>query len=72
MSNESSFSFQLPLADQNAISRPLAVLEVRLLGKLEIKSDAKPVTITSRPAQSLFAYLILRVGTNPTACRINF
>jgi len=39
------------------------MLEVRLLGKFEIKSDGKPVAITSRPAQSLFAYLILSAGT---------
>ncbi|HMD81517.1 MAG TPA: BTAD domain-containing putative transcriptional regulator, partial [Anaerolineales bacterium] len=39
------------------------MLEVRLLGKFEIKNDRKPVTITSRPAQSLFAYLILHAGT---------
>ena len=39
------------------------MLEVHLLGKFEIKSDGKPVTIPSRPAQSLFAYLILSAGT---------
>jgi len=39
------------------------MLEVRLLGKFEVKSDGKPVAITSRPAQSLFAYLILSAGT---------
>jgi DNA-binding SARP family transcriptional activator len=39
------------------------MLEVRLLGKFEIKSDGKPVAITSRPVQSLFAYLILNAGT---------
>src|SRR6266511_144215 len=39
------------------------MLEVRLLGKFEIKRDGKPVAISSRPAQSLFAYLILNAGT---------
>jgi len=39
------------------------MLEVRLIGKFEIKYDGKPVTISSRAAQSLFAYLILSTGT---------
>jgi predicted ATPase/DNA-binding SARP family transcriptional activator/Tfp pilus assembly protein PilF len=39
------------------------MLEVRLLGKFEITCDRKPVQITSRAAQSLFAYLILSAGT---------
>ncbi|MEO5886244.1 MAG: BTAD domain-containing putative transcriptional regulator, partial [Anaerolineales bacterium] len=39
------------------------MLEIRLLGKFEIERDGKPVAITSRPAQSLFAYLILTAGT---------
>jgi predicted ATPase/DNA-binding SARP family transcriptional activator len=39
------------------------MLEVRLIGKLDIKSDGKPVIISSRIAQSLFAYLILTAGT---------
>jgi predicted ATPase/DNA-binding SARP family transcriptional activator len=39
------------------------MLEVRLIGKFEIKSDGKPVILSSRVAQSLFAYLILTVGT---------
>src|SRR5215510_13148252 len=38
------------------------MLEVRLLGKFEIKRDKKLITISSRPAQSLFAYLILNAG----------
>ena len=38
------------------------MLEVRLLGKFEVKSEGKPVAIPSRPAQSLFAYLILSAG----------
>jgi non-specific serine/threonine protein kinase len=40
------------------------MLEVRLLGKFEIKRDKKLITISSRPAQSLFAYLILNAGTS--------
>src|SRR6185295_1460554 len=39
------------------------MLEVRLLGKFEVKRNRKPVTISSRAAQSLFAYLILSAGT---------
>ncbi|HET9588054.1 MAG TPA: tetratricopeptide repeat protein [Anaerolineales bacterium] len=38
-------------------------LEVRLLGKFDVRQAGKPVAITSRPAQSLFAYLILSAGT---------
>jgi predicted ATPase/DNA-binding SARP family transcriptional activator len=39
------------------------MLEVRLIGKFDIQRDGKPVTISSRSAQSLFAYLILNAGT---------
>ena len=39
------------------------MLEVRLLGAFDVKSNGKAVAITSRPAQSLFAYLILSAGT---------
>jgi predicted ATPase/DNA-binding SARP family transcriptional activator len=39
------------------------MLEVKLLGAFEVKRAGKPVTISSRPAQSLFAYLILNAGT---------
>jgi non-specific serine/threonine protein kinase len=39
------------------------MLEVRLLGKFEVSRDGKTIAITSRPAQSLFAYLILNAGT---------
>ena len=38
------------------------MLEVRLLGKFEVESDGKPVAIPSRPAQSLFAFLIMNAG----------
>jgi predicted ATPase/DNA-binding SARP family transcriptional activator len=40
------------------------MLEIRLLGRFEVSRDGKPVAITSRPAQSLFAYLILNAGTS--------
>src|SRR5215216_4049323 len=40
------------------------MLEVRLLGTFEVKYKKKAVAITSRPAQSLFAYLILNAGTS--------
>jgi non-specific serine/threonine protein kinase len=39
------------------------MLEVSLIGKFEVKYDDKPVTVSSRAAQSLFAYLILNAGT---------
>src|SRR5688572_11726531 len=40
------------------------MLEVRLIGKFDIQCDGKPVTVSSRVAQSLFAYLILNAGTS--------
>src|SRR5215216_5165352 len=40
------------------------MLEVRLLGRFEVSHDRKPIAITSRPAQSLFAYLILSAGAS--------
>ena len=40
------------------------MLEIRLLGTFDIKDGSKPVSIASRPAQSLFAYLILYPGTS--------
>ena len=39
------------------------MLEVRLIGKFDIRCDGKQVTLSSRVAQSLFAYLILTAGT---------
>jgi len=39
------------------------MLEVRLLGTFEVKHKKKLISIASRPAQSLFAYLILSAGT---------
>ena len=40
------------------------MLEVRLLGMFDVKYKRKTVNISSRPAQSLFAYLILNAGTS--------
>jgi DNA-binding SARP family transcriptional activator len=34
------------------------MLEVRLLGKFDLRRDGKSIALTSRPAQSLFAYLV--------------
>jgi predicted ATPase/DNA-binding SARP family transcriptional activator len=39
------------------------MLSARLLGRFEISSDAQSVALLSRPAQALFAYLILHPGT---------
>jgi DNA-binding SARP family transcriptional activator len=39
------------------------MLEVRLLGTFEVNHKSKPINISSRPAQSLFASLILNAGT---------
>jgi DNA-binding SARP family transcriptional activator/predicted ATPase len=39
------------------------MLEVRLLGQFKVVLDGAVVEIASRPAQSLFAYLILNPGT---------
>lgn len=38
------------------------MLEIRLLGKFDIKDGENPINIASRPAQSLFAYLVLSAG----------
>ena len=38
------------------------MLEVRFLGQFDVRLDGDPVDIPSRPAQSLFAYLILNAG----------
>ena len=38
-------------------------LDVKLLGRFELSRDDKAIGITSRLAQSLFAYLILHAGT---------
>jgi len=40
------------------------MLEVKLLGSFEVKFKKKVIAIPSRPAQSLFAYLILNAGTS--------
>jgi predicted ATPase/DNA-binding SARP family transcriptional activator/Tfp pilus assembly protein PilF len=42
----------------------MVMLEVRLLGLFEVKYKKKQISIPSRPAQSLFAYLILSAGTS--------
>src|SRR5512140_2945822 len=39
------------------------VLQIRLLGTFDVRCGDKAVSITSRPAQSLFAYLVLHAGT---------
>jgi predicted ATPase/DNA-binding SARP family transcriptional activator len=39
-------------------------LVVKFLGKFEVSRDGKAIAIISRPAQSLFAYLILNSGTS--------
>ena len=40
------------------------MLEVRLIGGFDIQCDGKVISIPSRAAQSLFAYLILTAGTS--------
>ncbi len=39
------------------------MLEVRLLGQFDVRQDHTPFVISTRAAQSLFAYLLLTVGT---------
>ena len=40
----------------------IIMLKVQLLGKFDVSLDGRSLTISSRPAQSLFAYLILNSG----------
>ena len=40
------------------------MLEASLLGTFDVRHGEKSITIASRPAQSLFAYLILTAGTS--------
>jgi hypothetical protein len=40
------------------------MLQVRLLGTFDVRRDDTSISISSRPAQSLFAYLILSAGTS--------
>ena len=40
------------------------MLEIRLLGQFSLRREGKPLEIASRPAQSLFAYLILNSGVH--------
>jgi predicted ATPase/DNA-binding SARP family transcriptional activator len=42
----------------------MAMLQVRLLGTFDIRHKNKSISISSRPAQSLFAYLILNAGSS--------
>ena len=37
------------------------MLEVKLLGQFDIRRDGNPIVISSRPAQSLLAFLLLNV-----------
>lgn len=39
------------------------MLEVRLLGGFEVRTGGKTISLPSRPAQSLFAYLVFHAGT---------
>ena len=39
------------------------MLQIQLLGQFEIRADGKRISIASRPAQSLFAFLALTAGT---------
>ena len=40
------------------------MLEIRLFGKFDLLQAGNPIVISSRPAQSLFAYLTLTAGTH--------
>src|SRR5512141_2431454 len=40
------------------------MLKVRLLGKFDLRNGETSINISSRPAQALFAYLILSAGTS--------
>jgi predicted ATPase/DNA-binding SARP family transcriptional activator/Tfp pilus assembly protein PilF len=40
----------------------IRMLEIRLLGRFEIRSEGETVEIPSRPSQSLLAYLVLNTG----------
>jgi predicted ATPase/DNA-binding SARP family transcriptional activator len=42
----------------------MEMLEIRLIGTFAVECDGRPITISSRIAQSLFAYLILNAGTS--------
>jgi DNA-binding SARP family transcriptional activator len=39
------------------------MLDIRLLGKFQVSLDGHLIEITSRPMQSLLAYLILNAGS---------
>lgn len=40
------------------------MLEIRLLGRFEVRLDGAPIRIRSRPARTLLAYLVLTLGTS--------
>ena len=40
------------------------MLQIRLLGQFDLRVDGKRIVISSRPGQSLFAYLALTAGTS--------
>ncbi len=41
----------------------IEMLEIRLLGQFDVRLSGQPITIQSRSAQSLLAYLVLTAGT---------
>jgi class 3 adenylate cyclase len=45
------------------VTQENAMLQIRLLGQFDVRAEGKRVTIPSRSAQSLFAYLVLTAGT---------
>lgn len=40
------------------------MLEIRLLGRYDVRLDGSPIRIRSRPARTLLAYLVLTLGTH--------
>ncbi len=42
----------------------MKMLEVRLLGRFEVRGGKKAINVPSRPGQALLAYLILSAGTS--------
>ncbi len=53
----------LPSPRSSVRTFAVRMLEVRLLGQFDVRRDEAPLLIPSRPAQALFAYLILNAGT---------
>jgi DNA-binding SARP family transcriptional activator len=60
------------LACTGAAREDGGMLEVRLFGPFELRSDGTPVTLTSSRAQSLLAYLALRPGTPQRRDKVAF